>query len=307
MEECQKTLQCLGLCPSASLVVSKLSREAGGGEGGQGAAPKVGMSPTQRSEIKEELQEVLARGLDQHGVPSGMGSGPVPIGRMRTGRNIPAGRGHVLRRADDESDNKPLSQPSASQQVAVDMEEDDQVAMDMEGTEQLSDRAKQGHVLGRQGPSAGGGHDGEEPMEVVNQRDDAQADSDSDSDSDPDPRMQPRPFYNFPPPPPHMGLPPGFGRPPGRRRRGQRRRVQFGPPAPPMFFGGGDDEVFGGEGHKLGGKEPVLAFGDAQRLKEKRQEAGGSFSLARQLKQEHVAGLWVLWLKCLFVIIISFP
>ena len=243
-------------------MVSKLSREAGGG-GGQGTAPKAGMSPTQCREIKDELQEVLARGLDRPGVPSGMGSGPVPLGRMRTGRDIPARGGHVLGRANEEGDNKPFSRPSAAQQVAVDMEEGEEVALDMEQVSAERGRSKRGHVLGRLGSAA---HDGEEPMEVGDRRDDAQSDSDSDSD----PGMQPPPFANFPPPPPHMGLPPAFGRP-----RGQRRRVQFGPPAPPMFFGGGDDEVFGGEGHKLGGKEPALAFGDAQRLKEKRQEAGG--------------------------------
>ena len=66
----------------------------------------------------------------------------------------------------------------------------------------------------------------------------------------------------FPPgqPPPGM-FPPGFG----------RRRVQF-PPRQPAMFGG--DDVFGGEGHKLGGKDAVAVFGDAQMHKELMQEAG---------------------------------
>ena len=251
-------------------MVSRLPQSAG--EGGQDAPLEMGMSPTQRSKVKAELEQVL----DQAGAPRGMGSGPLPMDRMRTGRGVPVGRGRVLGRAEG---SKSASQHSPKQKIAVGMEESREVAIDMEGEDQLGDEEDAADRTGQArdlGPTDGRDSDRDDPMEVGNQRpnrDDAQSDSDSDSDFDP--RMQPHPFPNLPPPPPNLGLPPVFGRP-----RGQRRRVQFGQ-APPMFFGGGDDEVFGGEGHKLGGKEPLLAFGDAQRLKERRQEAGGPWRLLR--------------------------
>ena len=95
--------------------------------------------------------------------------------------------------------------------------------------------------------------------------------SDPSDDDDDDPSDQ-QPPLNFPAPPPNLGLfgrnmPPPFPQP--------RRNVHFAPPMMPPFMGGDDDELFGGEGHRLGGKEAHMAFGDAQMQVEMRQNTGG--------------------------------
>ena len=97
----------------------------------------------------------------------------------------------------------------------------------------------------------------------VKMEDRSPAHSDMESDSDDD-NVQPIPLPpgNFPMPPQ-----PNFG-PPLPHQRGLRRpRMQF-PGLPPL--GGG--EVFGGEGHKLGGKDMPMILGDTQLMREKAGE-----------------------------------
>ena len=102
----------------------------------------------------------------------------------------------------------------------------------------------------------------------------ASSHSDSSDDDDDDPSNQQPPF-NFPPPLPHLGLPPAFGRNVPPHIPQPRVNVNFPPRHQAAFMGGDDDELFGGEGHRLGGKEARMVFGDAQRPAELRQDTGG--------------------------------
>ena len=90
-------------------------------------------------------------------------------------------------------------------------------------------------------------------------------DSDSGSDDDDnDPRNFNHPM--FPPPRGNVGLPPGFG-PRGRA-----------PQRPPWFqgLGGrGDDDMFEGQGHRLGGKEAPPIVGDVL-ISDQRMQISGT-------------------------------
>ena len=96
--------------------------------------------------------------------------------------------------------------------------------------------------------------------------------SDDDDDDDDDDPSDQQPPLNFPALPPNLGL---FGRnmPPPLPQ--PRRNVHFAPPMMPPFMGGDEDELFGGEGHRLGGKEVPMAFGDPQMQVEMQQNTGG--------------------------------
>ena len=106
-------------------------------------------------------------------------------------------------------------------------------------------------------------------------------DSDSDSDDDENaPGNQNHPM--FPPPPRNVGLPQAFGR---RRGRLPWGRGPIGGQFPGL--GGGsddedDDEMFEGQGHRLGGKEVPPKLGDLQ-LGEIRMHDAGMFSLSLSL------------------------
>ena len=91
----------------------------------------------------------------------------------------------------------------------------------------------------------------------MSQSDDSDTGSDEDDQNAPDNHDHPL----FPAPPMNIGLPQGFG----RRGRVPRGLGQF------QGLGGGlggicadDDELFEGEGHRLGGKEVLPMLGDIQ-------------------------------------------
>ena len=224
----------------------------------------------------DDFKRALRAALDSRGGPQGAETGVSHQGSSRE-HGFPTNGGHVL---GDSSGTTSSAQASGSHDhqsgdVAIGQGSGlgHDVAMEDNhqgggGEASLSDHYG-GRVLGRADHRREDGGDRGEPMEWEPDRDPSHSDSE-DSDDDQDPQHFPLPRLG-------QGLPAAFGRPPG-----YRRRVHFGPGQPPVipFWGGGGggrggEDVFGGEGHRLGGKEATPLFGDAQKRVEKMQEAGG--------------------------------
>ena len=117
-------------------------------------------------------------------------------------------------------------------------------------------------------------HSGNDEMEV-----------ESDNDDAPPAPLLPPGNMNMPPRP-NLGPPflqqgPQFGQPLLQHRPPRQPPLQF-PGVPPL----GGEEIFGGEGHKLGGKE-VAVMGDAQLIHEEGGQFVQTFLIMHTLTTQH--------------------
>lgn len=238
-EEALSTLQSLGLCPSVSLVVSSHAT-------GTATAKR---KTEEQAEVKMECEEPQSGAVSKH--PAS------------------ATKDVFVRRHPDVSTHFP---PSTHHRDAQ--------GMFSRGGHTFGGGSGRSQYPPHQGQKFRISDDSGEAMETEEQEPDQQdkvamlhSDSSDDDDDDDDPSNQQPPLH-FPPPPPHLGLPPAFGRNVPPHLHQPRANVHFPPRHQAAFMGGDDDELFGGEGHRLGGKEAHMVFGDAQRQAEFQHDTG---------------------------------
>ena len=231
VDESGQSLLSLGLCPSASLVVSKHSKqEVGGASVSMDTCTSVPLIQHQSGPLSSK---------SSHGVRNVQFEDKLKlVERYRVQRGGMSGRGHVLGGGDLQSE---VDRTTGEEQMIV-----------------------------------GGEYEGtNEDMEIgaVDQSESHSNNSDphSSDDEDSDENVRPLPV---PQPLPNMGPPQPFGRMPPNFPMGRGRGIFGPPPIPGGMFGGGDDDMFSGTGHRLGGKETPSMVGELLRREERVQEAG---------------------------------